>query len=90
MMIKEDAMHPDEIFDPVTGTVNRIDTWKDMSRWKRGLAPRWWLKVFCFLFFLASTATAILRMYTSIKSIIGDFALGHATSFGCTSPVGFA
>ncbi|KAB8303504.1 hypothetical protein EYC80_004916 [Monilinia laxa] len=90
MIIKEDAMHPDETFDPATGEVHRIDTWRDMSRWKRGLAPRWWLKVFCFLFFLASAATAVLGMYTSIKSIIADFALGHATSFGCTSPVGYA
>ncbi|KAF7942939.1 uncharacterized protein EAE97_006393 [Botrytis byssoidea] len=90
MTIKEDAMHPDEKFDPATGTINRIDTWKDMSRWKRGLIPRWWLKVFCFLFFLASAATAVLGMYTSIKSIIASFGLGHATSFGCKSPVGYA
>ncbi|KAI9645417.1 hypothetical protein NHQ30_006156 [Ciborinia camelliae] len=86
MTIKEDAMHPDEIFDPVTGTINRVDTWRDLSRWKRGLAPRWWLKVFCFLFFLASATTAVLGMYTSIKSIIADFALGSTTSFGCASP----
>lgn len=26
MIIKEDAMHPDETFDPVTGEVHRIDT----------------------------------------------------------------
>ncbi|CAD6454262.1 2f31d49e-6dae-40b9-937e-d27e55f8963a [Sclerotinia trifoliorum] len=90
MTIKEDAIHPDETYDPVTGEVHRIDTWKDMSRWKRGLAPRWWLKIFCFLFFLASAATAILGMYSSIKSIIAGFALGHATSFGCVSPVGYA
>ncbi|QSZ34052.1 hypothetical protein DSL72_005632 [Monilinia vaccinii-corymbosi] len=88
MIIKEDAIHPDETFDPVTGKVHRLDTWKDISRWKRALAPRWWMKVFCFLFFLASAATAVLGMYTSIKSIVAGFALGHATSFGCTSPVG--
>ncbi|ESZ98656.1 hypothetical protein SBOR_0894 [Sclerotinia borealis F-4128] len=90
MIMKEDATHADETFDPVAGTIHRVDTWKDASRWKRALAPRWWLKIFCFLFFLASAATAVLGMYTSIKSIIADFALGHATSFGCASPVGYA
>ncbi|PQE31881.1 amino acid transporter protein [Rutstroemia sp. NJR-2017a WRK4] len=90
MTIKEDAIHPDETFDPATGAVHRIDSWKDLSRWKRGMKNLWYVKVFCFLFFLAALATAILGMYTSIKDIIADFALGHATSFGCTSPVGYA
>jgi polyferredoxin len=90
LTIKEDAIHPDETFDPATGAVRRIDSWKDLSRWKRGMRNQWYVKVFCFLFFLAAAATAILGMYSSIKDIITDFALGHATSFGCTSPVGYA
>ncbi|RAL61634.1 hypothetical protein DID88_002703 [Monilinia fructigena] len=28
MIIKEDAMHPDETYDPATGEVHRVDTWK--------------------------------------------------------------
>ena len=87
MHIQEDAIHPDETFDPHTGAVHRIDTWRDLSRWKRGLKNQWYIKLFCFLFFLASCATAVLGMYSSIESIIGAFAVGHATSFGCASPV---
>jgi hypothetical protein len=86
MQIQADAMHPDEVFDPVTGTVNRIDTWKSLSRWKRGLARHWYFKFFNLCFFLASLATACLGMYAAGESIKETFDEGVVTSFGCKSP----
>lgn len=87
LKVQEHAMHPEEKFDPVTGTVNRVDSWRDWSRWKRGLFSRSIImKLVCFLFFLAALATAVLGMYASIKGIIQDFQAGHATSFGCSYP----
>lgn len=50
--------------------------------------PRFWLKIWYFLFGLASLATAGLGAYSSIEGIIAGFAKsGAATSFGCHSPV---
>jgi len=87
-LIQEDAIHPDETFDPATGIVHRIDSWRSLSRWKRGLKRQWWLKLFCFAFFLASLTTAGLGMMASGQGIKAGFATGHATSFGCNSPTG--
>jgi hypothetical protein len=86
LKLQEDAIHPSETFDPVTNTVRRFDTWRDLSRWKRGLTKQWWLKAVCVVFFLGSAATAVMGMYASILSLIAAFKLGHATSFGCHSP----
>jgi hypothetical protein len=86
--LQEDAIHPDESFDPATGVVHRIDSWKDLSRWKRGLKKGFFMKLFCILFFLASLTTAALGMYASGRSLKEGFAEGHATSFGCQSPTG--
>jgi len=87
MHVQEDAIHPDETFDPATGTVNRIDTWGQMSRWKRGWKNMFWLKAFCFLFFLMSCTTAVLGMYASIQSIKIDFQTSISSSFSCHSPL---
>ena len=84
--IQEDALLPEEVYDPVTGRCNRVDTWKDLSRWKRGLARMWYFKLFNFLFFGASLATAGVGMYGSALSLQAGFAQGHATSFGCAFP----
>ncbi|KAF8852498.1 hypothetical protein BDZ45DRAFT_108747 [Acephala macrosclerotiorum] len=86
--VQEDAITPEEKFDPATGQVYRIDSWKDLSRWKRGIfSKRWYLKIFDFIFFLASLTTAALGMYASGTGLREDFASGHATSFSCTSPL---
>jgi len=86
LKVQEHAVHPSETFDPVTNTVQRVDTWRNWSRWKRGLGRQWWLKVICVVFFTGSAATAVMGMYASILSLIAAFQLGHATSFGCRSP----
>lgn len=87
MQIQEHARHPDETFDPVTHRVTRIDTWMQLSRWKRGFRKQWWMKIFCLGFGLAAATCAVLATYAAIKSIIEDFKAGHATDFSCKSPL---
>jgi len=87
LLVQEDAMLPEESFDPATGHVNRVDSWRSLSRWKRGLFNRhWYHKIFIFAFFLASLATAALGMYASGTSIADSFKTGHSTSFSCHAP----
>jgi hypothetical protein len=86
--VQEDAMLPEETFDPATGAVYRVDSWKQWSRWQRGIfSKQWYLKTFNFLFFLMSLTTAGLGMYASGTSLKETFANGHATSFSCHSPL---
>lgn len=86
--VQEDAMLPEETFDPATGAVHRVDTWRQFSRWKRGIfSKQWYLKIFNFIFFLASLATAALGMYASGTGLAESFKSGHATSFSCHSPL---
>jgi len=87
MQIQEHARHPDETFDPTTHEVVRIDSWRDLSRWRRGMKRQWWVKIFCLVFFVASATCAVLGMYAAVKSIIDDFKTGHDTQFSCHSPV---
>jgi len=87
LQLQTHAITPEETFDPATGVVHRIDSWKDFSRWKRGFKRMWWMKIFCLAFFFASCATAVLGMYASVKSIKAAFDSGHATAFSCHSPL---
>lgn len=65
------------------------DTWRQWSRWRRGLfSGKWHYKLFNIFLFLGSAAMACLGMYGSGKAIQETFAIaGAATSFGCKSPV---
>jgi len=57
-----DAMRAAKPYDPVVGRYQRIDSWNQWSRWKRGLfSGRWYFKLFNFVLFLASTAMAGLE-----------------------------
>ncbi|KAJ6591491.1 transmembrane amino acid transporter protein-domain-containing protein [Mycena vulgaris] len=84
-----DAMIQDGPYDARLGRYNRIDSWNQWSRWKRGLfSGRWYFKLFNFLLFLASTAMAGLGMWAAGETVKATFALaGAATSFGCRAPV---
>jgi len=87
--LHNDALRGDEPFDPKSVTSHRVDTWRNFSRWSRALGPRWYVKLFHFIFALAALATAGLGAYSSILGIIAGFSGGgtHASSFGCQSPV---
>ncbi|KAJ7155372.1 transmembrane amino acid transporter protein-domain-containing protein [Mycena crocata] len=84
-----DAMIADNPYDAVLGRYQRIDSWKQWSRWKRGLfSGRWYFKLFNFLLFLASMAMAGLGMWAAGESVKATFDLaGASTSFSCKSPV---
>jgi hypothetical protein len=84
-----DAMAADAPYVPGQGTRGRVDTWRDWSRWRRGLfGGRWYFKLFNFVIFLGGLAMACLGMWGSGKTIQASFAIsGSATSFGCKSPV---
>ncbi|KAJ7826425.1 hypothetical protein B0H13DRAFT_1918177 [Mycena leptocephala] len=86
-----DAMTEDEAFTTPGVTPKRIDTWRDLSRWKRGFfsggLKRVAFKAANLLFFLVGVATAGLGMWatgTDLKEVI---AAGAASSLGCAAPV---
>jgi hypothetical protein len=86
--IQKDAMTPEESFDPVTKTYNKIDT--GMKRWVRGFMVKWHLNSFNFFYFLGALCTAALGIYSSCLGLISAFQGGSsvATSFGCDAPTG--
>ncbi|AOW04755.1 transmembrane amino acid transporter protein-domain-containing protein [Yarrowia lipolytica] len=88
LTIREEASKLDTV-DLETRTVIKYDSWRSMARWKRGIMSRPWWVLVNFVLFLASLATAILGIYSSIYSLVEAFdAPGAATvSFGCKPPV---
>lgn len=73
----------------------RIDSWRSLSRWRRGCFGRAgqnrpWLQCFKwtnFVVCMAALATAGLGIYGSGLSIAAAFDSSAATSFGCAAPV---
>ncbi|CAK5283068.1 unnamed protein product [Mycena citricolor] len=83
--VLSDAMAGDKPYDPDSGTgYHRVDTWRQWSRWRRGLfSGHWYFKLFNFVLFLASLSMAGLGMWAAGESVKTTFALsGAATSFG--------
>lgn len=65
---------------------NRIDSWRNVSRWKRGLRKQWYFKTFLFLMFLASCAFWGLGSYAGVEALIQTFADGSSVAFSCRAP----
>lgn len=65
---------------------NRIDTWRDLSRWKRGFLPYWYYKVFLILLFLGALSLAGLGIYSGIETAIVAYAESATTAFSCIAP----
>jgi len=84
-----DAMVADGQYVPGKGVAHRVDTWRQWSRWRRGLfGGRVWFKAFNFLVGMAALAMACLGMWGTGKAIQATFAIaGAPTSFSCHSPV---
>ncbi|RFU29312.1 hypothetical protein B7463_g7030, partial [Scytalidium lignicola] len=84
--VKKDAILPQEIFDPITKSVTRLDS--GIKRWSRGFMKNWHINSFNIFFALGAATTAVLGIYSSIISLIAAFdGISVATSFGCTAPV---
>lgn len=86
-----DAMSGDEAFSTPGVAPKQIDTWRDWSRWKRGImaggSKRLTYKVINFWLFLASLATAGLGMWATGEDLRATYVAGAASSFGCAAPV---
>jgi len=80
-------MLPEEAFDPASGPEPPVDS--GLKRWVRGAKKHLLYKLWLFVFFLGSAATAVLGIYSSMKAIVTAFTGTRAvTGFGCTSPLG--
>lgn len=98
-LVQLDATVRDTAYSPYKDRtkegLGRIDSWRDWSRWKRGLlgdSPRstFWLQAFKWVNFvicMAALATSGLGIYGSGLSIAAAFDSSAATSFGCEAPV---
>jgi hypothetical protein len=86
-----DATKGDGEFDINNPHTHRVDTWRDLSRWKRALLTKYKHTLFFvwnFLLTLACLACAILSAYSAISAMVSAFDdTKTATSFGCHSPV---
>ena len=90
LLCRQDAALADN-FDAKTLTVEKADSYREWSRWKRALGYggiyRTSIKVSLFLLFLASLATCGLCSYSAISGAIAVYQTNPAQPFTCTSPV---
>lgn len=83
-LVQTDAAVDDVPFTGHGSQPSQVDTWREGSRWRRGLlSGRWYVKIFLFGVFLASCACAGLGMWGTGEAVKATFAQGQGTSFGC-------
>ncbi|KAG1847930.1 transmembrane amino acid transporter protein-domain-containing protein [Suillus subluteus] len=84
-----DATKGDGEFDINNPHAHRVDTWRDLSRWKRAFFTKsTFFHVWNILLTLACLSCAILSAYSAVISIVSSFDTSHsATSFSCKSPL---
>lgn len=87
--VQVDAMRGDRPYSPgdFGSTDHRIDTWRQWSRWQRGLFTGNVLnKAIYMTLGLAAVSMAGLGIYGSSEAIVATFRVAPATSFGCVTP----
>ncbi|KAJ7205342.1 transmembrane amino acid transporter protein-domain-containing protein [Mycena haematopus] len=86
-----DAAIADEPFQTPGVAPKQIDTWRQLSRWKRafvaGGRKRFYWKITNVLYLLASLATAGMGLWATGTDLKEALANGAATSLGCAPPV---
>ncbi|KAG2036549.1 transmembrane amino acid transporter protein-domain-containing protein [Suillus americanus] len=86
-----DATKGDGQFDVNNPHAHRVDTWRDLSRWKRAFFANFkntFFNVWNILLTLACLSCAILSAYSSINSMVSAFkSSSPPPSFGCRSPL---
>ncbi|KAG1824774.1 transmembrane amino acid transporter protein-domain-containing protein [Suillus subaureus] len=84
-----DATKGDAQFNINNPHAHRVDTWRDLSRWKRAFFTKnGFFHVWNFLLTLACLSCAVLSAYSAVNSIVSSFDSSHsATSFSCKSPL---
>jgi len=76
-----------DVYDPDSGLVQRYDSWRSFSRWKRALFPSlggFVLRLASLSLFLGSLSLSALGLYAAVKSIIQDTSTSLAKAFSCT------
>ncbi|EMC93302.1 hypothetical protein BAUCODRAFT_235731 [Baudoinia panamericana UAMH 10762] len=85
--VQVDAAKGDNPWTPdMAPRSNRIDSWKDKSRWTRGLSKYWYAKLFLALLFVAALANCALGIYAGIETAIGAYGAGYLIPFSCYAP----
>lgn len=86
LIVQDDAGSLDK-YDPLTGEVERYDTWKSGERWKRAFLLGGWkricMKIFTFILFLCGLTLCGLGMYGAIESLIEAYSDNNAVAFSC-------
>ncbi|KAI5474314.1 amino acid transporter [Pseudohyphozyma bogoriensis] len=86
-----DAAAGDEEFTTPGVTPRRVDSWRQLSRWQRGIfgggRKRTIIKFANLLYFLAALATAGMGLWATGTDLDEALKAGAATSFGCAAPV---
>ncbi|KAL1407918.1 hypothetical protein Q8F55_004713 [Vanrija albida] len=65
---------------------NRVDTWRDLSRWKRGFRPYWYAKLGLVVLFIAALSLAGLGIYAGVQIATDAFETKSTASFSCRAP----
>lgn len=81
---QNDAVLPEETYNPVTGVVTRVDS--GVKRWMRGFRQKIFLNTFDFIYFLGALVSAGLGLYATIEGMIKIFGETPITPFTCGSP----
>lgn len=85
--VQRDAMKGDRTWEPgMEPWSNRVDSWKDLSRWKRGFKPYWYAKVAIALLVCAALTLCALGVYSGAMSAKDSFSNGFTIAYSCRAP----
>lgn len=85
--IQVDAIEGDGQWRPgIEPYSNRADTWSQWSRWKRGLFPKWYLKLGLVLLSAGIIALAVMGLWAGVLQVQASYAKGALVAFSCDAP----
>ncbi|KGO74709.1 Amino acid transporter, transmembrane [Penicillium italicum] len=84
--VQNDAILPEEGFDPATGQVQRMDN--GFKRLIRGYKKKFVWNTFDLIYALCALAAAGLGIWASVTSMNTEFKSGNLTPFTCANPAG--
>ena len=82
--VQKDAILDDEVFDPRTNSVARVDS--GLKRWIRGYKKKLLVNSFNLVYFLGALATAGLGIYASVTAMNETYSTTAITAFSCKNP----
>ncbi|QQK40586.1 Amino acid transporter, transmembrane [Penicillium digitatum] len=84
--VQNDAILPEEEFNPTTGQVQRVDS--GIKRIIRGYKKKFVWNTFDLIYSLASLSAAGLGIWSSVTAMNTSFNSGKLTPFTCKNPAG--